>query len=97
VKKREEHKDEMGTQMSCVKRRRWLAQVALISTLTFAFGCAREVTPLSSGPEAVGATPGHVAQLSDRARSAMGGSEKHERRCPARFYTDEPVEPEFLT
>jgi len=51
--------------MSCVRRRRWLAEVALISTLAFALGCAPKPAPLAPAPRVVGAAREYVVGVPD--------------------------------
>ncbi len=51
--------------MSCVERRRWLAEVALISTLAFALGCAPKPIPPSPAPRVVGEAREYVVGVPD--------------------------------
>lgn len=51
--------------MSCVKRRRWLSQVALVSTLAFAFGCVSRVPLTAPAPRIVGEAREYVVGVPD--------------------------------
>jgi polysaccharide export outer membrane protein len=55
----------MEKKMSCVRRRRWLGQVALIGTLAFAFGCAPPPVPRAPEVRVVGETEEYVIGVPD--------------------------------
>ena len=51
--------------MSCVQRRRWLAEVALVATMSFVLGCAAGPAPPTPAPRIVGEAHEYVVGVPD--------------------------------